>query len=322
MIETTTTRANPLIDPGLQIWHGEVALYLFLGGLTAGLMVLTGLERRRESDAPRSRAMALLPWAAPLLISLGMLFLFLDLEHKTNVLRFYAAWRLGSPMSWGAWILVAVYPVSLLFAWVAMPIEDRAAWLRRLPGSDHLNALAAWGAARLRGLATAQIVTGAALGLYTGILLGTLGARPLWNSAVLGPLFLASGLSTGAAFLLLFGLRAEERHRLGRLDMAFIGVEMLLILFWMIGLLSGGEASRQSAMLLLTGPWTATFWTLVVSFGLIGPLAAEWLELRHRALPGRAAALLVLLGGLALRWILVDAGQHSSMIHLASLAGR
>ena len=35
-----TARSNALIDPGLHIWTWEVAMYLFLGGLTAGVMIL------------------------------------------------------------------------------------------------------------------------------------------------------------------------------------------------------------------------------------------------------------------------------------------
>ena len=42
---------------------------------------------------------------------------------------------------------------------------------------------------------------GVVLGIYTGILLSAFGARPLWNSAVLGLLFLISGLSSAAAFV-------------------------------------------------------------------------------------------------------------------------
>ena len=39
-------------------------------------------------------------------------------------------------------------------------------------------------------ISKAAIATGVALGIYTGILLSALGARPLWSSAILGPLFL------------------------------------------------------------------------------------------------------------------------------------
>ena len=41
-------------------------------------------------------------------------------------------------------------------------------------------------------------VVGIGLGIYTGILLGAFPSRPFWNSSLLGPLFLVSGLSTGA----------------------------------------------------------------------------------------------------------------------------
>lgn len=36
-------RMNPGIDPYLNIWHWEISLYLFLGGLAAGLLFFAGL---------------------------------------------------------------------------------------------------------------------------------------------------------------------------------------------------------------------------------------------------------------------------------------
>ena len=41
----------------------------------------------------------------------------------------------------------------------------------------------------MHALGVANVVLGVALGIYTGILLNTMVARPLWNSAILGPLF-------------------------------------------------------------------------------------------------------------------------------------
>ena len=43
-----------------------------------------------------------------------MLALFLDLEFKKHVYRFYLAFLPSSPMSWGSWILILVYPAALL----------------------------------------------------------------------------------------------------------------------------------------------------------------------------------------------------------------
>jgi len=314
MHEITTTRANPLVDPAVHVWHAEVPVYLFLGGLVAGLMILTGGWHLLKGRAA-SRALALLPWTAPLLLTVGMLFLWLDLENRWNAWRFYLTWQPTSPMSWGSWILVAVYPVSVLMAWVTTPEVTRTALLERLPlGRGALERLDAWAMARAGALAWASLVVGAALGVYTGVLLGTMAARPLWNSAILGPLFLASGLSSAAAFTLLYRVNEDERRTIGRLDMGIIVVEALLIALWLMALGTGSASSRAAAALLFGGAYGAAFWTLVVAMGLATPLVAEWIEARHGLAPGRIPAVLVLLGGFALRWIVVYAGQESSLL--------
>lgn len=319
MHEITTTRANPLVDPAVHVWHAEVPIYLFLGGLVAGLMVLTGLFHLRTGRRP-SRALALVPWMAPLLLTVGMLFLWLDLENRWNAWRFYLTWQPTSPMSWGSWILAAVYPVAIAMAWVSTPPELRTALGTRAPfAGPRLTSLGAWTVARTTPLAWASVVLGAALGVYTGVLLGTMAARPLWNSAILGPLFLASGVSSAAAFLLLYRLDDEERVAIGRVDMGVIVVESLLIGLWLVALGTGNASSRAAAGLLLGGPYTAAFWTLVVAMGLATPLAAEWIEARHGVRPGRVPAVLVLMGGFVLRWIVVYAGQESSILAQATL---
>jgi formate-dependent nitrite reductase membrane component NrfD len=328
MQEYTNTRSNALIDPGLHVWHYEVPAYLFLGGLVAGIMVLAGVWMLRDPEKARSRALSLLPWAAPVLLSLGMFFLWLDLENGWNVARFYMSFEVASPMSWGSWILLAIYPASILLALRMLPHELRACPMSKLAKrfgrtelgqrlEDSFNRLMAWVDGHTRGIALANVVLGIGLGIYTGILLGSLGARPLWNSAILGPLFLVSGLSTGAAFMMLYALKDDERITLGRADMALIVVELLLIGLWLTGLATGGTAAREAAGVILGGPYTAAFWTLVVALGLAIPLMAEWIELRHEEVPGRLAAVLVLVGGFALRWILVYAGQHTDWMMTA-----
>jgi formate-dependent nitrite reductase membrane component NrfD len=171
------------------------------------------------------------------------------------------------------------------------------------------RALSAFGRQRLPGLRWANLGVGAALGVYTGILLSTLGARALWSSALLGPLFLASGLSTGAAFLMLFRLSEVERHFVTRWDKLAIGLEAAVLLLFLVGLVTSGAASKDAAALLLGGPWTASFWSLVVIAGLAVPLLLETLESRLQLRATVVTPLLVLAGGFALRWIMVAAGQ-------------
>jgi formate-dependent nitrite reductase membrane component NrfD len=154
-----------------------------------------------------------------------------------------------------------------------------------------------------------NIALGIALGGYTGILLSSLGARDLWSSSVLGPLFLVSGVSTGAALLMLFPLRTDERHQLRDWDIWAIGAELALLGLFLLGLASGGEAARRAVALFLGGPYTATFWSLVVIAGLLVPLLLETVEALRRLRPTVLASVLLLVGGLSLRWILVVAGQ-------------
>src|SRR5512142_2700120 len=178
MHELDIARHSRLGDPQLHVWGWEIPVYLFLGGMAAGAMILTALLAARPE---RSRVARWLPFAAPILVSVGMGALFLDL-----------AFRWTSPMSWGAWSLLVVYPVTVLQGLAALAddqVERLAARAGPLAGA--VRAGRAFALPRGRALRTWAIGTGIGLGVYTGILLSTLGARALWGSALLGPLFLA-----------------------------------------------------------------------------------------------------------------------------------
>lgn len=300
MTELEIFRHSHGIDPRMHIWGWEIPVYLFLGGMAAGVMILSALAGRRFG-ASSSRALRLLPFAAPVLLSIGMLALFLDLEAKLHVFRFYFVWRLSSPMSWGSWILLAIYPATILLGLARTTEGDLARWPRLAP-------LRRWAVERERSLELTNVALGVALGTYTGILLGTLGARALWNSPVLGFLFLASGFSSAAALVLLAPTRHEEHQWARRWDAAAIVVEVGLLAAWLAGLFTAGAAGRNAAAVFFGGPWTAVFWILVVFAGLAIPLAMEMSEEGARR-AGVVAPVLVLAGGLALRWILVAAGQ-------------
>jgi len=308
MNELDLARHSRLIDPHLNVWGWEIPAYLFLGGMAAGIMFLSSLLHARSGE--RSRTARWLPLLAPALVSLGMIALFLDLGRKVAVWRFYLAFRWTSPMSWGAWILLVVIPVSILFGLATLGDADVAVLERRMPmGGGIVRSGRAFALRHARGLRIANLVLGVGLGGYTGVLLSTLGARALWGSALLGPLFLVSGISSGAALSMLLRISPEERTFLARADVHAMWLELALIFFFLVGLATSGEAGRAGARLVLGGPFTATFWSLVVIAGLVIPSTLELLE-RRRHLPATAVApALVLLGGFGLRWLLVAAGQ-------------
>jgi formate-dependent nitrite reductase membrane component NrfD len=89
----------------------------------------------------------------------------------------------------GTWLLTAFSLVSLPYAFLSFSLaliiwspEDVARMRRRL--------------------AFAGLPLGIGVGIYTGVLLGVLVARPLWHTPLLAQLFLVSALSSAAALLL------------------------------------------------------------------------------------------------------------------------
>lgn len=347
MLEITTTRHNPLIDPQLHAWGWEIPVYLFFGGMIAGMMILAGdaMLRLARGEDPDTFFSVQTPLLGFVLMNVGMSALFLDLTHKLHVWAVYLTFEPLSPMSWGSWVLLVAYAALMLSA--LLRIEHSWPWLARaFPVLARLSAALASSPGRIRALAWSNIGLGIALGIYTGILLSAMVARPLWNSAILGPLFLVSGLSAaaammhvavrvlpgrpapasmvGGAFAALWQPLGERPPRPGtadalvRADVAFLAVELVLIALLLIGLASAGASQQAAVALLTTGAWAPAFWGAIVVAGIVVPIVLQRAELAHRIPHTLVPALFVLAGGFALRWVLVNAGQASELVQTAT----
>jgi protein NrfD len=343
MLELTTTRHNPHVDPVLSVWEWQIPVYLFFGGMIAGMMILAGINMLRLSrnDRPESFYSVQSPLLGFVLLTLGMAALFLDLSHKLYVWRVYTTFEPRSPMSWGSWVLLLVYPTLLVSALVRLP--QAWPWLgQRVPALQRASDALLARPRRMRLLGAVNVALGIGLGVYTGILLSTMVARPLWNSAILGPLFLASGLSAAAAMIhltaslvprhpapagFLRGGFAALVQPLGptppeprtsdalvKADLGFLAVELMLIALLLIGLLSGSASQVAAVDVLTSGKYAAVFWLGVITVGILLPLLLQALQLGRRIPHTIVPALLVLAGGLALRWVMVGAGQVSEMV--------
>ena len=327
---------------GLLTWGWEIATYLFLGGLAAGLLIFSGAMRLGKAGLFR-RSLLVADAAGLPLLGVGMLFLFVDLSNKLNVWRLYTTFQLQSPMSWGAWILLLTMAV-LALRFVGLVPEPRAAvllGLRLFPapepqeeGEDAPQAAKPAGLAGLlerawtllapaarwinrwdRGLAIAGIVLGVGVGFYTGILLSSFPSRPLWNTAVLAPLFLISALGSAGAFLCLF-LPHDEHLRLLPFSLLTCLVELLLLAAFVLNLVYGTQAAQHAGAILFAGGYGWAFWGLVLVLGLLLPAALEQLELLNVRVPllrAQVPPLFKLAGGLALRFVIVYAGMLSFM---------
>jgi protein NrfD len=304
-------RMNQLVDPQLHIWHWQISLYLFLGGMAAGILAIAALYYIRGREKDYTTAVRITPFLAPILLVLGLIALFIDLRHKLFFWQLYTNIKLQSPMSWGAWTLMVITPVS--FIWCALHIRDlfpkwdwKFLWLYDL--EIFLNRYK-------KTLAWIMLVYAIILGIYTGILLSAFNSRPLWNTSILGPLFLTSGLSAGAAVTLILSRNKAERKQFARIDLVLIGIELFLIIHMFMGFLASTQVQIEAAQLFLGGPYTMSFWIFVVILGMLFPAILEIMELRKFHIPALVPAVLVIFGSIMLRFIIVYAGQVSRWLY-------
>lgn len=173
------------------VWTWEVPAYLFVGG-AAGAAAVIGAVARSAGASPRlvqdARWIAAAGGIAspPLLVS--------DLGRPERFLNMLRVFKLQSPMSVGAWTLVAFSNAAAAAAFAGA--VDRATGGRmpiRIAG-DAAEMLSA--------------ATGLVLSTYTGVLLGAT-AIPVWsrNVRTLPVHFAASGVGTAASLLELLGHR-------------------------------------------------------------------------------------------------------------------
>jgi formate-dependent nitrite reductase membrane component NrfD len=157
-----------------------VPLYLFFGGLAAGMFIVAaladfaGIWSRRALAAARIIALSMIP-----VLALAGIFLTAHLGKPERGLGFplfftnYNSW-----MTRGGWVLGASAPLALLYA--ALWFFQLFATLRRI-------------------IAAIGIPVLALLAIYTGYLLVGAWYVPLWSREYLPPLFLTSALNTGLA---------------------------------------------------------------------------------------------------------------------------
>jgi len=314
MTEVTVDKSAHLTDLAAHVWTWEIPLYLFFAGVAAGILLLTTTLWAKRPREERGTWLRRLPFAAPICLGLGMLVLFPHLSLKSHAFRFFTTIELLAPMSWEAWLLLVAAPASALLALGGLltgEVDALAEWgpVRAL----RLGGLVRWAYSLANrwpvGLRRLNFGVGVALAAYPGFLLGTMVARPVWNTALLVPLFFVAALLGGAALARLFPLEDDESAALRRVSVRVIALQAATLGLFLLWLNLGGVAARQASQLFLGGAFTASFWVLVVVAGLAVPLALELAEGRRHLKPSLASPLLLLSGGLGLRLVLVAAGM-------------
>lgn len=287
------------------IWDVPIALYLFLAGLGGGAFITSALVAWKHPDAHTARKIG--RFIAPVVVAVGLLLLMTDAKAGLfNPLRFaLLLHNLGSVMTWGV-IFLAVFEV------VALVVAILELTKRAVP----------------RWLDIVGVVSGVAVGAYTGCLLGVVHTFPLWNNSILPVLFLVSALSTGAASVVFGTLIAapKEAERLTVVKGAHYWlplVELVLVAAMLFIVNTAGATAHATVMGLLAGKFALPFWLGFIVIGLVGPACIETYERfcakeKGSAQGSRALGIVseggVLVGGFLLRWMIVVAALPVTLV--------
>jgi formate-dependent nitrite reductase membrane component NrfD len=285
-------------------WEWYIVWYFFLGGLAGGAYLI-GTLLRLMGDVRDQRVARLAFIVAFVAVAICPILLTLDLGHPSrfwHMLVNSRTWGLNfkywSPMSLGAWALFIFGFFATVSFIEALVHEGR---LRHPLARSLADAMGG-------GLGRVFMVVGSLFGLfvagYTGVLL-SVSNQPVWSDTwALGGLFLASGLSVAAATLAILARNRADavttEHKLSRADRYFILLELVLLVafFATLGTLAGR---------LLAPRWLA-LWALV-AIGTLVPLVMYRSPVTTPRSAPVLAGWLVLLGGLALRVVVIFGAQ-------------
>ncbi len=290
-------------------WGLYIASYLFLGGAAGGAFLVGGIQDLRNKGTRVAAFAGVTSFAA---IVLGLVFLILDLGNPGVAFNAFNQ-PFSSVMAFGTWIISGFAVVSLVYTSFFI---GRFPWSRAVRGRKFFAVLG-----MILGLVTMY---------YTGLLLGVILARPLWSQALIPILFTVSGASTGIALVEVAPTFMASRNRpdleeetkgLASADVILMGLESFIVVSLIYILYNSTVASTQSVSTWLTGNLSLDFWAGFVAIGLAipfllyaGVLTVWKRNLGTSALVTATAGVLVLAGGLVLRYIVLGAGLTTDFL--------
>lgn len=268
-------------------WTGAYAIYFFVIGISAALYFFSALSWFKEEYRPIRTSAFLVSFA---LLVVGGLLLIGDLSQPARFLNILnpAYLNFHSPLAWGGLNLISFGLVSALY-------------FLMLRGNNERNA---------RALAVVGSLLAAGLPIYTGFDLTVHQNRPVWNTPLMPILFLGLSLVSGAAVASFLAkgdakLLAALRHM-----MLWSAGGVAAMLISLLGTTAyGGVGSELTFMLLTSGMLGLIFIGIGVIAGLAAPMALLLAPIGRQQVGIVVAALLLLAGGMALRYAILVGGQ-------------
>ncbi len=306
-------------------WNYLIVIYLFFGGLGAGTFLTASVLRLRYPGKFKKTILVSV-WIAVASLAIGLFSLVSEVEKPFQAMMLWQTFvNFSSWMTIGAWLILLTF---VIFAISAIFTTDKLCdWLAKT-----FKPLSKLFTVKRESVNKACAIIGIpcsiALAAYTGVLLGAAPAIPLWGTWLLPVLFTVSALDTGVAAVSLSATLLEKEEGIHRVHLNLEKVVVILVvlelavLAALIVTMKGAGVTEALAIGLFTeGALSVQFWLLVVVIGLGFPLLAAIIQLATskkatnigKAVPV-AGAVGALVGGCALRAVILSAGIHAVLM--------
>jgi len=149
--------------------------------------------------------------------------------------------------------------------------------------------------------------------IYSGFVVGFVGAIKLWNSAIVPILFVVAGLTGGLAILVLsmLGDSALVGDVAAIMRIVVIGYAIAVVIYFWVATYES-TAARDSVTRIIQGSIAPVFWIGVVLLGIVIPIILLFTSSAAAALA--VAAVCAIVGGVALRYVILKAGVYSPLL--------
>jgi formate-dependent nitrite reductase membrane component NrfD len=268
-------------------WPSAYAIYFFVIGISSALFFFSALSWFWEGYKPlREKSF----YASFALLVFGGLLLISDLSQPMRFLNMLNPGYLNfkSPLAWGGLNLIAFGLVSVLY-FVMMRKGDETNSKR---------------------LAVIGSVLALGLPIYTGFDLTVHQHRPVWNTPLMPVLFVGLSLLSGAAVATFMAKGSEKLAAALRKMMLWSTGAVGAMLISLLGTTAyGGAGAELTYMYLTSGALGLIFVGLGIIAGTAVPIALLLAPFGRQQGGMMAASVLILVGGMALRYSILYGGQ-------------
>ncbi len=174
-------------------WGFFIANYTFMVGVAASAVVVV-LPYYLHDQKEFGRVTALGEFLAVAAVTTTLLFIMADLGQPGRAFNILLYATPSSPFFWNTVILPGYLLINLVTAWFTLDAER------------HGVAVPGW----VKLLVLISIPWAISIHTLTSFVYSGLPARPLWNSAILTPRFLASAFASGPALLIILAVATKK----------------------------------------------------------------------------------------------------------------